>query len=332
MNSKYISSALVAIYLLFATTSHAFAVDSDVLRISNKAQSMKLMAADIAKYFGVRPNTTLHLNVVHVSKSLVNYQAKLLLEKTNQLLSDVADGKNTSNKNIIIMSTSSLTIEKAVNEAAANLQKVLKQYNITPTEVSYSHGKANLTSVYVNLKVVTKIIDQLLENPTRPSDVYQNITLASYYASKILKAMPGASVATNEDTFIPNKEPKDVFKQLYTILDKLNTVLDNANITVLSFTPVYSEYNNIDPRDVYDISMLIIAELKYIASAKGIDLSDIKSYHPGKKFPADVFKRSSLLLKQISKIQNYINAHPEWLSVTGEHTKAASTQKSDQQS
>lgn len=143
-------------------------------------------------------------------------------------------------------------------------------------------------------------LNLLLEQQFSPSDVYQLMTLAVGYASRISgKSLPLPA-------FERRKRPADCYRLIHTCFGKLKTVMSNAGLKTMDLGPPTIPDDDIQPSDVYDLASLLISELAYLhAKTPGVappSASDF--YEAGGKLPSHVYQYAGLLDAQLAALAN----------------------------
>ena len=203
----------------------------------------------------------------------------------------------------------------SINKISATIDSIQKYLSIGPDLHIRSNrtSATSLSTLFYRLRALIQISNQLLEKEAQPSEVYQNVTLAVYIAGEILKAMPGANLNIQQAEFSKNKYPRDVFKLLMQVLEKVLLVTKQLDIETLEITKLNNLDNlRITPNEVKELSLFILVELEILCARKGINIDNLFSFYPGKKYPSDVYRRGQMLDKQIDEILSYINSQPRW--------------------
>lgn len=293
--------------------SIANATDPTLAKIEYSLSRAKADLNLISAYMGKSIETRQLYLISETSNQAVYFQAKRLYQKILQLNFEITGILDRASDSSPRKKITSDDIYKQIIKITNILEKIKAYLKIKTKKLNHQPQKRNsLPDIFYELVYLNQTTNYLLERETQPSDVYQTLTLAIYYAGEILKNMPGVSPVANEDSMVLNKTPKDVFWRLAYILRKINIVLTQLKINTIHISQIKPK-ESIRPNDVQELAALIAADLVSICEEKGINYQNIKSYFPGKKYPSDVYQRSSILLKQIEKINHYLKSHPQWL-------------------
>lgn len=306
---------LMVCVLLASVALQVKAQNSDKLNnIDSKLIEVQTRLHLIAQYMGVTLQPRALYQVANVSPREVYYQALRLYFKVAQLYYDI-NGHEVLNPDITaIANPHPVEVLELLDQSNTLLQEIMQKFRLKQLTASLPQTSAsNWSQLFERLALINQMANQLLEKEAQPSDVYQNVTLAIYYMGEILKTMPGINVITQPLPHIPNKKPSDVYNELLLILKQLNAIAKQLHLKMLVIKDWQNSQAKIMPNDVQELSQIILSQLAYIAAQKNIDVSSIKSYYPGKKYPADVYQRATILKQQLDKMYEYIQQHPDWL-------------------
>lgn len=155
-------------------------------------------------------------------------------------------------------------------------------------------------------------LNLLLERRFSPSDVYQEVTLAVNYATRLRAHFPGTRIPALP-AFESDKRPSDVYRRLVGCFDRIRKVEENSHLEVLEFDPSNVEIEAVQPSDVYDIASLVVSELAFLLSNLEGASPPRPAYYPGRKLPSHVYQRVGLLEAQLIELQQLAGANPQWL-------------------
>jgi len=153
------------------------------------------------------------------------------------------------------------------------------------------------SDVFGALATANRQINLLLERPFTPADVFQQVSLAIAYASRLSKHEPAVGA------FERAKRPADCYRRLMACLDLARGAVRRAN------QPVIDGFGTADdailPSDVYDAATLVLAEVAYLhaLSKDANPVYPFEANQPGRKLPAHVFQLAGALEKQLQQLK-----------------------------
>lgn len=240
-----------------------------------------------------RPKATrVTIHIKYAEPREVYFQAASLYNKTKrlyfQLLSESSGDLPAAPKDI-----RSENIWNVLRLTLDQLQSIKKEYGLTVNNTFPDIADDKTPSeVYLSILSNIRQLNQLLEQPYTPSDVYQEITTAFYCTLDIFKRVPGLKMR-NEPAFVPGKVPGDVYFKILKVYMTLSEIMRLKGLHALELT--VSTDHDIRPGDVYDLAVLITSELKYL-HAEIPDTEPVNNaVYPGIKFPSHVYQRVSYL-------------------------------------
>ena len=178
--------------------------------------------------------------------------------------------------------SSILLVKQDMNIRAAIAEQVQSEQT-TPTEV-------------FNAVVVTGTeINNLLQDRTAPSDVFQLLTSATHIAASLHATIPGKRYLPDEPDFEPNRMPADVFLRLRRCFDMVSQLAQLKGINTLDFSITDEVGLNVYPNDVSDMAALLVEELRSVHGKFPNARQPTHAYYPGKRFPSHVYQRAGLL-------------------------------------
>jgi len=157
-------------------------------------------------------------------------------------------------------------------------------------------------------------LNLMLERRIAPSDVFQQVTRAVGYASRLLEAFPGATTLPAEPPFEAGLRPEHVYRRLLDCVHRLRGIAELSGLTMLELKIDEARLQSIEPSDVYDVASLIVAELAYLHSKLPAARPPRQAYHVGRKFPSHVYQRAGILDRQLVELERRVKAKPDWLA------------------
>lgn len=171
----------------------------------------------------------------------------------------------------------------------------------TASEPAPIDGKTP-SDVLLSVMRASRQLNVLVDQSFSPNDVYQQVSLALGYATRLAARAGGASPR------LPAVErrmrPADCYRRLAGCLTTLHDAMAAADLASLDFTPAAYGDDEVLPSDVYDLASLVISELAYLHSLlPGLappTAADV--YEFGHKLPSHVYQLAGALEAQIAVI------------------------------
>ena len=170
------------------------------------------------------------------------------------------------------------------------------------------------TDVFRSIVEANRQLNVLMEKRFSPSDVYQQVTLAVGYASRLLARFPETTRIPAAPPFERRKRPADVYFRLVDCFGRIRKIAERSGIQLLELNAEGAISEDVAPSDVYDIASLLVSELAYLHSRIKGSQTPREVFHPGKKFPAHVYQRAGLLEAQLIQLEGLVEKTPSWLS------------------
>jgi len=268
----------------------------------------------IARYTGVTPVTSRLYSISGANDHEVYFETTRLYQKVAQLNFEITGDNLSQIKKGKSGKVQADDIYVVLSKTNNVLKNIMSKLGITTPITAEKRVVTQTPSIlFGRLLLSNQLANQLIERKTQPADVYRNITLGIYYAGEILQTMPGQVILPEKPAFVPNKKPYDVYRLLIQVLTEVKALAKSLQIKMITIQEINIDDKIITPNDVEELSLIIVAELEYIAKKKRIPIAHIESYYPGKKYPSNVYQRSLLLKEQINTIREYIKKNPNWL-------------------
>ena len=141
-------------------------------------------------------------------------------------------------------------------------------------------------------------LNLLQERHFSPSDVSQQVLLASQYAKRLLARFPQSNMAPETPPLERGKQPADVFLRLVECYATLEKIAQQSSVPVLHLDlPAAQKVGTsrqLEPSDVYDMATLLVSDLAYLhAQLKNVDSPKPIPY-PGRTFPSRVYQQATV--------------------------------------
>lgn len=245
----------------------------------------------------------------------VLFQAITLFTKTERLAFEQTRTKQDLNVNIQVHKIHLADVFEILKKTMERVSAI-KQNLLISEKCTIRPFPANSTpsEVYMSILQTSRSLNLMLDKRFSPDNVFQEVTRAILYNSRILSYFPDINIRIPEPPpFIRRKQPADVYNILLDCYNILHNIADMSNIKMLKIEYIDTKNNDKSPSEVYDMASLIVSELSYIDSLLNKDASIIKAYYPGRKFPSHVYQRAGLLKKQLILLKEKVKHKPEWL-------------------
>ena len=205
-------------------------------------------------------------------------------------------------------------VRGVVMHALERVRRVKEELGIDENaNVSARDPNKTPTDVFKAIVQANRQINLMLDHRFSPSDVYQQVTLAISYASRLLVQFPGAARIPATPDFEPGKQPSDVYQRLVDCFDQIRDIAELSEVKVLELDVGGEHLAEVTPSDVYDIASLLVSELAFLHNLSKDTQSPHDLYYPGRKFPSHVYQRVGILEAQLSALQDRVSRVPEWL-------------------
>ena len=247
------------------------------------------------------------------------FQALTLFLKSDRLALELTGSTGILAEPISLSALAPLHIWKMVNAAYHRILTVKKELGLKErVSERLQDSSTGLTETGRAIVETNRQINLLLERPFSPSDVSQQVLLASQYAKQLLTRFPQANIVTESSPLERGKQPADVFLRLVECYAALEKIAQHSSLPVLhldlSAAQLVGSSRQLEPSDVYDMATLLVSDLAYLhAQLKNNDAPKPIPY-PGRTFPSHVYQQASLLLHQLEALEQLVATDPKWIS------------------
>lgn len=257
--------------------------------------------------------------VTNVHSHEVYFQALTLFHKADRLSLELTGSTGISPEPTSLSTLAPWHIWKLVNASYLRILAIKEELGLKeiiserPEDPSTSLTETGRAIVQANRQ-----INLLQERHFSPSDVSQQVLLASQYAKRLLSRFPHPEGASETPPLERGKQPGDVFLRLVECYAILETIAHRSGIPVLHLDlPAAKNVGHsrqMEPSDVYDMATLLVSDLAYLhAQMKSHDLPKPIPY-PGRTFPSHVYQQATVLLHQLEALEQMVGTDPTWLS------------------
>ena len=201
-----------------------------------------------------------------------------------------------------------------VDAALGRIRRVKEKLGIVKqSQEMPRHPTKTPTDVFRSIVQANRQLNLLLDHRFAPSDVYQQVTLAMSYASRLLASFPEAKTISEAPPFEDGKRPADVYRRLVGCFEQTRRIAERSPLKVLDLKVGAERLEDVTPSDVYDIATLLVSELAYLHSHLKDAEPPHEAYYPGRKFPSHVYQRVGILEAQLLELQRWVDETPNWL-------------------
>lgn len=196
-------------------------------------------------------------------------------------------------------------------DAALHCVRQVKEHRgveLAATESENTEVVKTPTDVFGGIVQANRQLNLLLDERFAPSDVFQQVTRAVGYAARLLEQDPDAEPLPNEPELEPGKTPADVYSRLLHCFNKLRAIANAAGVEVLEIHVDDALISAAVPSDVYDIAVLIVAELSHLHAQLPNARPPREVYYVGRKVPSDVYQRAGMLERQLNRLAQQVRA------------------------
>ncbi|MFQ5777472.1 MAG: hypothetical protein ACE5IP_05645 [Terriglobia bacterium] len=258
--------------------------------------------------------------VTGVSPREVIFQALTLYRKTNQLRFEVAGELGFERQVTLPRDIQPLHVWRVVDAAYERVLVVRRKLGITRrVEEKLRDPATTPAAAFRAIVQANRELDLLIRQQISTNDVFQQVTLATHYAARLLEEFPQATSMPASPGFERGQTPIAVYNRLLECYARAETIMERSRIEVLKLEPAGAEAaeerpTEIDPSDVFDIATLLVSELAYLHVQLQYTEPPTQAYDPGFKVPAHVYQRAGILLRQLADLENLVEANPNWLT------------------
>ncbi len=283
------------------------------VRVELVRQELELIRLEMGKPGGVEE----HITVSNAAPHDVFFQALTLFRKANRLCyeqtrNDTAEPRAPDGR------IDPEHVYGVVNAALDRLRRVKQKLGIEENAEAPERNPATKpTDVFRSIVPVNRQLNLLLDRQFAPSDVYQQLTLAISYASRLLALFPGATRIPPAPPFERRKRPADVYDRLIDCHELLRGINKQLNITMVDVNRAGKDTDKIAPSDVYDIATLLVSELALIHAQSPGAAAPVNSFYPGRKLPSHVYQRAGILQTQLLELEKRLRENPHRIPGSG---------------
>jgi hypothetical protein len=205
-------------------------------------------------------------------------------------------------------------VNDVVNAALQCVRRVHGEHGLVSESVPIPVNSTNQPSdVFISIVQANRQLNLMLDRQFAPSDVFEQVTRAVGYTSRLLEKFPDSTPIPQEPTLEEGKRPADVYRRLLECIDRIRAIAKLSGLEMLELNIDEKQIPEAVPSDVFDVATLAVAELAYLHS-KLPDAKPIREvYYVGRKFPSHVFQRVGILESQLTALEQLVRENPGWL-------------------
>jgi hypothetical protein len=205
-------------------------------------------------------------------------------------------------------------VREVVNAALGRIGAVKESLAITEqSEMSPLERGIDPSQVLNSILGANRELNQLLDRPFAPSDVYRQLTVAIAHAARLLDSPSAVSTPPPPPPFERRKRPSDVYRRMVECFHEIREIGKKSGVPMLTFKVNDQQIEDVAPSDVYDIASLLVSELAHLHRQLPGAAPSRKVYNPGRKLPSHVYQRMGILCSQMEALQRKVDADPDWL-------------------
>jgi hypothetical protein len=257
--------------------------------------------------------------VTNVHSHEAYFQALTLFHKADRLALELTGSTGISPEPISLSTLAPLHIWKLVNASYLRILAIKEELGLKEiVSERPEDSSTGLTETGRAIVQANRQINLLQERHFSPSDVSQQVLLASQYAKRLLARFPQPEVASEAPPLDRGKKPAEVFLRLVECYATLEKIAHQSGIPVLHLNLPGAQKigasRQLEPSDVYDMATLLVSDLAYLhAQMKSHDVPKPIPY-PGRTFPSHVFQQATVLLYQLEALEQFVRTDPTWIS------------------
>jgi hypothetical protein len=307
------------VFLVFPSLAQS---EVEKFRPAYAYQMVELVRAEIElirKHKQVPVDTRGYIPVEHAYPREVYFQALTLRQKAGRLCHETAQyllAPPTIVQFSIPKTITSKNVYEIVNDAWSQIRCAKAGLNIIEhvEQSSMLDSAKTFTDVFKSIVQANRQLNLILEQPIEQGDVYAVTQLSNAYIIDILnKLAPVWSLtAPTLPDIQTDKTPVDIYTQMMKNFRIIQQIAKDSDINMLHLgseiqTPITST-------DVFDLSSLILSELRYFASQVGIDRTYKLKSHPD-KVSSDVYQQALIAEKHLQILEKFTKTYPTWTKI-----------------
>jgi hypothetical protein len=165
----------------------------------------------------------------------------------------------------------------------------------------------SITGIFMTIIDTNRQLNLLLDEPIQPADVFAQTDLVNSFAGGIIERLAPGLEPIPLPPFETHHTPAEVYSKLLRCLDLVNRIASRVEgASIMSLSSRRNIPDDIEPGHVYDIAVIIVADIATLATALGAGGASLDLPVPDRIFPTEVFQRASLLEQQLIRIEELL--------------------------
>ncbi len=279
-----------------------------------RAQLIRDELDDLRFEMGKPKNRHFGIIVSDASPHEVFSQALALKQKVDRLVGEMTGEKEPKGTVALPANIRPYHVWKVVDGSLQRLA-LLKQKLGLKIEESEKLIDASATpnEVFLTIGLANRQVNILLEHPFAPRDVYQEVTLATHYAARLLRQFSDSQQFPQAPELERGRRPADVYTRLIDCQTRLFSIANRSSLSILKIEIPNTPLEHIQPSDVFDMASLLVSELAHFNGKLKNPYTPKPMKDPGIEFPSHVYQQAGVLLAQLRELELQVRANPEWL-------------------
>jgi len=257
--------------------------------------------------------------VTNVHSHEAYFQALTLFHKADRLALELTGSTGIPPEPISLSALAPLHIWKTVNATYLRILAIKEELGLKDiVSERPENSSTSLTETGRAIVQANRQLNLLQERHFSPSDVSQQVLLASQYAKRLLARFPQSRFPSETAPLERGKQPADVFLRLVEGYATLEKIAQQSNVPVLHLDLAAAQKTGrsrqLEPSDVYDMATLLVSDLAYLHAQLKSNDSPKPIPYPGRTFPSHVYQQATVLLHQLKALEQLVATDPTWTS------------------
>ncbi len=321
-NTKNLYTHFLLLGLIFIVFPSIGQSETEKLRPGYAYQMVELVSSEIElirKHKQVPVDSRDSIPIENAYPREVYFQALTLRQKAGRLCHETAQyllAPPTVVQFSIPKTITSKDVYEIVNDAWSQIRCAKAGLKVSDSieQSTKLDTTKTFTDVFKSIVQANRQLNLILEQPIEQGDVYSMVQLSNAYTIDILDKL--APVWNLTAPTLPDvqtdKTPIDIYKLMMKNFRVIEQIANDSGIDMLHLgseiqTPITST-------DVFDLSSLILSELRYFASQVGIDrIYRLKSYPD--KVPSEVYQQALIAEAHLQILEDFTKSYPTWTKI-----------------
>ena len=289
---------------------------ADVLaRVQMLRDTLELIRFEMGKPMASQSDSI----VTNVHSHEAYFQALTLFHKADRLALELTGSTGIPPEPISLSALAPFHVWKIVNASYLRILAIKEELGLK--EIVSERPEDSLTSLTETGRAIVQAnrqLNLLQERHFSPSDVSQQVLLASQYAKRLLTRFPQSNIVTKSSPSERGKQPADVFLRLVECYATLEKIARHSSVPVLHLdlpaAQKVGRSRQLEPSDVYDMATLLVSDLAYLHAQLNNNDAPKPIPYPGRTFPSHVYQQATVLLHQLEALEQLVATDPKWIS------------------